>query len=242
MKKALIPFCLAVATAIACLGAVACGPAREIGPSQTVSSALNAIIEHNYDELQNYYSGTFDGLTEGLADTTDADSLSLFSAAGELSDEQRTRLTEALNKFLEFDYKLGEEKIDGDKATVNVTFTNYDVGKVTSSLLGDTFPALMGLAFGGQSDPDAAFDTIISGIETATADLGEKNVSNDVQIRLTKDAQGVWKLDALDDDEDYSKEVINAMFGGVIDTTEDWANNMLGGLGLEDGEGLDSAN
>ena len=40
-----------------------------------------------------------------------------------------------VEKMLDFDYKLGEEKVDGDTATVQATITTYPFGEIFTQVL-----------------------------------------------------------------------------------------------------------
>ena len=232
MKRFLPVFAAIAAFVAVCFACVGCA-GEPATPSQVVDSALKTIVAHDYANLQQYYAGDASKLMQDAEQAESSPSYNLGETAKKLTDEQKQRVLTACNKLAEFDYSLGAESIDGDTATVNVTFTNYDAGKAVQKLLQSYFTTMLSRAFSGSSasaDASAEADQLVSAIENATSDLGEKNVTKDAVIKLQKDQNGEWKLADMEGDKEYSKQLVNGMFGGVVDSVQDMASSMLSSM------------
>ena len=224
---------LAFLVVAACLALAACG-SQAPTPKQTVESALKAVTTHDYEALKGYYAGDVDKLTQ---EATEAGQQQGVAAPSELTEEQQARVKAVFDKLVEFDYTVGEETIDGDTATVNVTFTNYDVGTLAASVLQETLSTAFAQAFSGEEADEAAVaDSMIASMEKATQDMGEKNVTKEAQVKLVKESDGTWKLASFEDDSEYASQLVNAMFGGVVDKMTSWADELTNAF-----NGLDSA-
>ena len=101
------------------------------------------------------------------------------------------------------------ESIDGEVAHVNLEITNVNMVVLMSSLLSE----MIGLAFSGDSseDYDAVMEKRISEMINSSDAV---KITTKVDVELTKvDSQ--WKIDPND-------ELINAMFGGMLDFANAW--------------------
>ena len=133
MKKKLL-FVLAAVTIIMTFSA--CGAP---GPTETADTFMTAIKEKDAETVKSVYAGkTFDLLQE-----TDKESDDAFE--GTLDDT-------LAEKIFDFDYKLSDEKIDGDKATVKVSITTYDLGGAIEDFVSEYLTQAITLSFSGTSD------------------------------------------------------------------------------------------
>lgn len=114
--------------------------------------------------------------------------------------------TQALvNKVLEFDYQLGEEKIDGDKATVETTITTYPFGEIFTSIVGD----FVTQAFANPDMTDDDASALLDQLLMDALDKADKTYSKTITIELSQE-DGEWVVQESD-------EMSNALTGGMLD-------------------------
>ena len=130
------------------------------------------------------------------------------SEEGEEEDEATKKFKE---KVFDFDYTIGEERIDGENAEVDVTIKTYDFGTMMGQYLERAMSELMAAAFDGasQEEIDAMGKKIL---EEELDKLTEKSYETTVPMKLKK-VEGEWKVAKIEDDSEF----LNAMFGGMID-------------------------
>ena len=118
-----------------------------------------------------------------------------------------TEATEALiNKVLEFEYELGEEAIDGDKATVETTITTYPFGQIFT----DTVTKFISQAFANAGNmTDEELSSLMDKILTEELANAEKTYTSTIKIELAKDGDN-WVVQE-------NEEMSNALTGGLID-------------------------
>lgn len=134
----------------------------------------------------------------------------------ELTDDEQAVVTKLLNKMCDFDYALGDATVNGDHASVPVTFTTYDIkGAFTSSMrsyLQNVYASALSTGtVPSQQDIVAQY---FSELSTAIDALAEKSVTAQGTITLTK-TDGNWTVDELD------STTANAMFGGIGDVPDE---------------------
>lgn len=106
---------------------------------------------------------------------------------------------------------FGDEKINGDHATVAAKVTSLDLTKIAASALQN----MMGIAFasalggGGQSSQTDTEKMAEQYMENAMNDPNVPKTTTDTQINLVKDKDGKWKIDTNND------EFVSAMIGNV---------------------------
>ena len=127
------------------------------------------------------------------------------------SDGFGEEATQALiDKVLEFDYEIGEESIDGDTATVELTITTYPLGDIFTTVLSELFSSDMEELASMTEDELMAWmdETLISQLDAA-----EKTYVTDVTVTLNQE-DGQW---VVQEDQEFS----NALTGGMIDFASD---------------------
>ena len=125
-----------------------------------------------------------------------------------------------VEKMLDFDYKLGEEKVDGDTATVQATITTYPFGEIFTQVLTDYISQALADPNLSEDDINALMDSLmLEALKSA-----EKSYETTVDVTLKKGDDG-WEVQEDD-------ELANALTGGIYDL----ANTMAGGF-----EDLDDA-
>ena len=116
-----------------------------------------------------------------------------------------------VDKILEFEYEIGEEKVDGDSATVELTVTTYPFGDIFTDLLTKIMSSGEELANMTEDElNDWIGDTL-----TEMLDGAEKTYTETISVPLElEDDQWV-----VQEDEDFA----NAITGGMMD----FANSAL---------------
>lgn len=190
------------------LSLTACG-----GPSPTdvADTFLTAIKEQNAESIAECYVNDEFDLFEEASNAAD----------GEVSDEDKEEeaddaLTKVYDenlvpKMLEFEYELSNEKIDEDKATVDVAVTTYQLGSAFTSFFGEYLSQAFALAFSDTSDEQMS--ALAANILTSKLDgLTEKTYQKTVTLSLIK-KDDKWVVDKVDG----NKDVLNALSGGIVD-------------------------
>ena len=114
--------------------------------------------------------------------------------------------TQALvDKVLEFDYQLGEEKIDGDKATVETTITTYPFGEIFTGIVDDFITQ----AFANPDMTDDDASALLDQLLMDALDKADKTYSKTITIELSQE-DGEWVVQESD-------EMSNALTGGMLD-------------------------
>jgi len=118
--------------------------------------------------------------------------------------------TDALvKKVLEFDYELGEEKINGDTATVETTITTYPFGQMFTNVVTNFIAEAFANA-GQMSDDD--MNALMDKLLMDELDKAEKTYTKTILIELEQE-DGVWVVQESDD-------MANALTGGMLDFAE----------------------
>ena len=133
------------------------------------------------------------------------------SEEGEEYDEATKKFKE---KVFDFDYTIGEERIDGENAEVDVTIKTYDFGTMMGQYLERAMSELMAAAFDGASQEEIdAMDRKI--LEEELDKLTEKSYETTVPMKLKK-VEGEWKVVEIEGDSEF----MNAMLGGLVDVVK----------------------
>ena len=134
---------------------------------------------------------------------------------GDMDDGFGAEATEALiDKVLEFDYELGEEKIDGDVATVELTITTYPFGDMFNSIILD----FISEAFANPSMTDEEMNAALDQLLMDALDSADKTYSETVDVELAM-VDGAWVVQEGD-------AWANALTGGMLDFAND-ANDLF---------------
>ena len=202
MKKALALLSSVVAACILAVSLVGCSSAS---PQDVTTATLDEIkaqdFEGNMAELKT-------SIEQGIKEAAGIDV--------ELTDDEQAVVNKLLNKMCDFEYALGDATVNGDHASVPVTFTTYDIkGAFTSSMrsyLQNVYASALSTgAVPSQQDIVAQY---FSELSTAIDALAEKSVTAQGTITLTK-TDGNWTVDELD------STTANAMFGGIGDVPDE---------------------
>lgn len=125
------------------------------------------------------------------------------SEEGEEYDEATKKFKE---KVIDFDYTIGEERIDGENAEVDVTIKTYDFGTMMGQYLERAMSELMAAAVDGASQEEIdAMDRKI--LEEELDKLTEKSYETTVPMKLKK-VEGEWKVAKMEDDSEFMNAIL----------------------------------
>ena len=125
------------------------------------------------------------------------------SEEGEEYDEATKKFKE---KVIDFDYTIGEERIDGENAEVDVTIKTYDFGTMLGQYAERAMSELMAAAVDGASQEEIdAMDRKI--LEEELDKLTEKSYETTVPMKLKK-VEGEWKVAKMEDDSEFMNAIL----------------------------------
>ena len=166
-------------------------------PTETVDSFLTAVKAQDSESIKTIYA---------------EEDFEAFDMGEDSEDNLYGDLEETLmTKLLDFEYTLSNEQINEDKATVDVTFKTYELGKAMSSWITEYISQAFALAFGGASDEqlEKLAETILT---DKIDDAEEKTFEKTVTVSLT-DKDGAWVIDEFEEEGEF----YNALTGGMIE-------------------------
>ncbi|SCK01998.1 Uncharacterised protein [uncultured Eubacterium sp.] len=185
---------------VICFALVSCGSPS---PTDVTDSFLKAVKAQDAEEMAKVYAG---------------DDFKVLDDDGEEKEVLGALEKSIMTKFFDFEYKIANEKIDGDKAKVDVTFKTYKMGNAFTAFIGEYFSQALGLAFSGASDKQV--EELAETLFTEQLDkLTKKDYTKTVSVSLEK-VDDQWKISELDEESD----VLNAMSGGLIEAINNTSN------------------
>ena len=205
MKKKLFLAILLGAVFLICF--TGCGKtADEDSPTAAADAFLKGIQARDNDAVNAVYApGDFD--INGALDSLQEDSVLL------TGHEDIIELIQ--EKLADFDYKLSDEEIDGDTASVKVEFETYPFGPAANDFVTDFLPEALSMSM-NNPDLEAMEELAESMLTEKLEGMDEKNYEKEATLSLEK-ADGVWKVSELEPDSEF----YNAMTGGLIQAMED---------------------
>lgn len=197
MSVIVLSFCMVISFC-------ACGSPS---PTDTADSFLSAVKTQDQEMLNSVY----DSESFNILDSMGEDGI----ASNETESEDNVFANEMKDKMLDFDYTLSDEKIDGDKATVQVKITTYEFGKAMTNTISKYFEKALPLAFSGASDEE--LEKIMNDIFKAELDaLTEKKYTGEATINLIQ-KDGEWKVSEIDEED----ELMNVLTGDLVKAIKD---------------------
>lgn len=195
-----------------CLSLASCGGSGNGGggktvkadtPTDVVTNFFNSIKTEDAELLEASYAGENMDLRElSNMDSEDPDELDKMMA------------DKLLSMIKDFDFKLSNEQIDGDKATVDAEITAYNIGEAISNFMTNFLAKAMEMATDDVSDEE--IEKLSLEILTESLDAAEKNYTETVTLELTKSGD-TWLVNELENDSD----VINAILGNLMFAVSD---------------------
>lgn len=208
-KNLRIVLVLALAALMAMMMA-GCGK-KEATPSQTADRFLKALKTQDQETLKKVYANGSVDLKKELKGEKDD------SSADEIDDKTVKLL---IDKLLDYDYQISDEKIDGDKATVKVKITTYSFGDSFQGFVKDYMNQGMSLAISGASN-DKLSNLANTLLQKHLKKLTKKDYEKTVTLSLKK-KDGRWIVRELDEDSDF----VDAVCGGMITAFSQYADQL----------------
>ncbi|MBN7772460.1 hypothetical protein [Clostridium aminobutyricum] len=187
---------------VLCIAAVGCKSTPS--PTEVANSYFKALKADDIETMSGLYAGTTDIASLGM-NTVETDVL---------SDDFLNLIK---SKFLEFEYTVSNEKIDGDTATVDVTIKTYDFHTAFKDAIADYFTQAFSMIFSDVSEEEMNSmmeETMTEKLNAATFDY-ESTAT--ISLSQTKDG---WIMDDYEDNEEF----MNAISGGMVDFANDMAD------------------
>lgn len=194
MGKAMRILAVAAVACLACLLLSACG--TTMSPTDTTKAFLDAMKASDTEKISQYYSG------DASAFGTDSleQELGSSSSAGNLSEEDKQNLKTISEKIMDFDYSVGNEKIDGDSATVDVTLKTYDFGTALTDAVNNVYTSVLSEAFNGKTpSSEKIASKVYKEFAKQIGKHKEKSETTTVTMKLAKE-DGSWKVSEVDED------------------------------------------
>lgn len=116
-----------------------------------------------------------------------------------------------VDKMLDFDYKLGEETVDGDTATVETTITTYPFGEIFGQVLTDYITE----AFSNPDITEEEAQALMESMMGEALAAAEKSYETTFDVTLKKE-DGAWVVQEDD-------ALANALTGGMYDLVEGYS-------------------
>lgn len=189
-------------------------------PSQTADSFLQAMKAQDTESIAKYYAGDASDLAGSwLNESVGSD----IDGSKDLTESEKAVMQKFADKLCDFDYQLGDEKIDGDNATVDVTVSTYDFGEAVDNALNDYLEKALTQAFSGKELSTAESNKIFyKAFDKQLDKLTDKSVQTDAQLSLAKGDDGSWKVSELD------SGAVNALTGQLVDKVQEYEKAFSG--------------
>lgn len=169
-------------------------------PQDTVKNFLNSYKTQKFDELDNF----FDAPTE-FSDEID------FS--GEFEGTDKEAQTIILKKLTDIDYKIDNETVNNDKATVKVTITANNFGEKFMEGIQEAFTLAFTLAMDENITEEEVNQKVTEAMIKPIKEC-EKTVTETVEIPLVQ-KDGKWLIST-----EINEDLLNALTGGILDIAE----------------------
>ena len=204
--------CLITAFIVFSVILAACGR-KPATPTEVTQQFLEAVKSKDSETIKKVYAKedfalTSDNMVPG--DDTDKDpeeGTSEETAGDSLSKENKQLMEE---KLLDFDYVVENEKIDGDKATVDVTITTYKFADAYSNFFTEYMKEAFSMAFSGASEKE--IDEKMNAVfKDEIEKLTKKESKKKGRLSLSK-KEDQWVIDEIPEDSDF----MDAITGGMV--------------------------
>ena len=205
MNKRFKSICVLTAILVTVAMTVACGGPS---PTETAGSFFKGIKAQDASAIEKVY--------DGKAKWVGTEDLESAFAVGDarLTKSQKKVISTLTKRLLKFSYQVTDEQVDGDTATVKVTFTTYRFGNMISSVFADFKAEAVDRAVAGKTFTDKDLTSmLIDELKANNATLTDKNRKKTVTVNLKKSG-GRWKVTKM------SAEAVDAMLGGIVTTLE----------------------
>lgn len=187
---------------------------KETAPSEVVTEFFDAVKKQDSETIKKVYAdGEFiiGDFTTELNETTGAQA---FGFTNEFIEKIQ-------DKMRDFDYKIGDEKVDGDKAVVTVDLTTYNLG----DCVGEWWSEFVNTPVeNSDSLDDEDYTGISIDLLSKAIDDAEKDYEESVDITLSK-KDGNWIVDNLDGNDKF----VDAFTGGIMPALDELEEELMTG-------------
>ncbi len=177
-------------------------PADQLTPTETAEKFLAGLKAKDLEAVEEYYEGDIGDLNM-------------------LEEDDDPAMADVINamvdKIFDFEYVLGNEKIDGDSATVEAEITSYDFGGIIQEIMGGLMEDAIALGLTGmsQEEMEAEINELIGSKFKEALDNAPKDHTIKVDMELVK-KDGKWLVKDLASSQDF----LNAISGGLMELAE----------------------
>lgn len=124
-----------------------------------------------------------------------------------------------VQKLLDFDYTIGNESINGDTATVQVTIKTYNLGDAFTSFFTDYMQQALVMAFAGGTQEQ--IEELGLQILEEKVNSMPKDYESTIPLNFDK-VNGEWQVEDINDQENF----VNALTGGYLTALEELTSSM----------------
>lgn len=186
-----------------CVALAACGskadPAAEA--KETAEKFMSAMKGYDAAALGDLYAG-------GVESILLADSDTMAGNHGS-TDTEKQYYKILSEKWIDFDYTVGEATVTENSATVPVTLNTYNFESMLDASMVEFDKYVDEIVAAGSMPSDAELEERVMQIYTAkTQELTAKDRTGTLTLNLTKDEKGAWKVGEL------STEDLDVFMGG----------------------------
>ena len=205
-------YCAFLLIALLLIGLTGCGGGQT--PTDVTKQFLDAIKSKDSKKIEKVYAGKeLEIVNNGLTDLTGEKA----EESTETSfDEENSKLFE--EKLLSFDYEMSNEKIEDNKATVDVSITTYKIGDAFTNILSNYIQEAFALAFSGALKEEIN-KVMNSCFKDEFEKLEKKEFQKTATVSLTKGDDG-WTVDEIEDDSEF----MDAITGGMVSIVKGWGD------------------
>lgn len=204
-------------------------------PSKITETMLQALKDKDSDTLKATYSGNmptssdsalistlmgFDNTSENKKSNSSGEENIIANVSKNITSKNKKILKYFEKKILSFDYRITNEKINGNSASVKVEFTTYDCRTVWIATMQDYIPYyfnsmnLMSSGVDKNSAISNGQNSFFYVLKNQLDDLKKKDMSRTVTLTLKKSGNK-WKVQNLSD------KALDAISGGLTTSRND---------------------
>ncbi|NLO88837.1 MAG: DUF4878 domain-containing protein [Clostridia bacterium] len=158
-------------------------------PEKVVEDFLNAMIKGKFEKASELCGGT--NVEEDVMKTSE--------------DEQGERFARSI--LSKVTYEIGDKKVEGDKAEVNVKITAPDLLRITGNVMRELLPMAFAMAFSKEQSEEETNALFEQYFENAINDPNASMTTSEVNFILEK-KEGSWVVVP-------NEELLNALTGNM---------------------------
>lgn len=202
MKKSYKIISLVIVLMFSMVMFAGCGSSTDTDtPTGALDGYFKAVKADDKDAMQELYAGK---VTSSLGESLVKDDNS------GLPEEVKKSI---LEKILDFDYELSNEKIDGDKATVDAKITTYNMGTAMENFMKSYMEKAMKVASEDPKNAEKKIEEMAGEIfNEELQKIEKKDYSKDVTLGLEK-KDGKWVVSEFDE----KSGIADALLGGLFE-------------------------